>query len=168
MISSFFHALALNWMVLLHPIHLSVTEFNYAEKDQALQITSRIFIDDLELAIRSRLKEPELDLLSPGNNRTTNQLVSEYLKDQLRIKIDGKPVKFNFLGSEREEPALVCYLEITGVKKLKTLEVMNSTIMDIHDDQSNLVHITYRSPVKSYRLTKSNPSSLYQFENQNK
>ena len=68
-----------------HPLHVSVSEINYSEKDKALQITSRIFVDDLELSIRNQRKEPELDLLLPKNGLTTDLLVSEYLKDHVRF-----------------------------------------------------------------------------------
>src|SRR5882762_9160240 len=54
-----------------HPLHVSVSEINYSEKDKALQITSRIFIDDLELSIRHQRKEPDMDLLAPNNGLTT-------------------------------------------------------------------------------------------------
>ncbi|MFN7791981.1 MAG: DUF6702 family protein, partial [Cyclobacteriaceae bacterium] len=57
----------------IHPIHISVTEITYSEKDKALQITSRLFIDDLELSIRSQRKEAELDILEPKNGLTTQQ-----------------------------------------------------------------------------------------------
>ena len=33
----------------LHPIHVSVTEIEYDEKDRALEIMMRVFVDDLEL-----------------------------------------------------------------------------------------------------------------------
>ena len=53
--------------IYLHPIHLSVTEIQYSEKDNSFQITSRIFIDDLELSIRNKLKQPKLNILQPKN-----------------------------------------------------------------------------------------------------
>ena len=147
----------------LHPVHLSVSEINYSEKDKALQITSRIFIDDLELSIRNDIKDPDLDLLEPGANRTTNQLVAAYLAKHIKVKADGKLLKLNFLGSEVEDVALICYLELPGVKKLKTVEVLNSTIMETHADQSNLVHVTYKGKVKSIRLTNEKPQDVVTF-----
>jgi hypothetical protein len=148
---------------LLHPIHISVTEITYSEKDKALQITARIFIDDLELAIRAQRKEPELDLIEPKNGLTTEKMVSDYVLQHLVVKLDGKVQKMNVLGMEREDPALVCYIEIEGVKKFKTIEVKNDFIMETHDDQSNIVHVTYKGPVKSMRLTRSNPVGSFTF-----
>lgn len=148
---------------LLHPIHISVTEINYSEKDKALQITSRIFIDDLELSIRAQRNEPELDLIEPKNGLTTEKLVNEYVAKHISIKLDGKLQKLNFLGMEREDPALICYIEIENIKKFKTIEVRNDIIMEIHDDQSSIVHVTYKGPVKSMRLVRSNPVGTITF-----
>jgi hypothetical protein len=46
---------------------------------------------------------------------------------------------------------------------MKTLEVLNDVIMEIHDDQSNMVHVTYKSPVKSARLMRGKPSETFTF-----
>jgi len=143
---------------ILHPIHVSVTEIEYSEKHKSLQIISRIFIDDLELSIRAKLNDETLDILHPKTGLTTDKLVQDYLQDHFRVRLDGKPVKINFLAHEIEDVAIICYLEIEGVKKLKTIEITNSVIQETHNDQSNLVHVTYKGPIKSLRLTRENPT----------
>lgn len=147
-----------------HPIHVSVSEINYSEKDKALQITSRIFIDDLELSIRNHRKEPEMDLLAPKNGLTTDLLLSEYLKDHFKIKLDGKLQKMKLLGHEVEDVAIVCYIEIENVKKIKAIEVFNDIITETFDDQSNLVHVTFQGPVKSVRLMRDKPLEIFKIE----
>jgi hypothetical protein len=153
-----------SFLLLLHPIHLSVSEINYSEKDKALQITSRIFIDDLETSIRKKLNQPELDVLKPNPGQTTDQLVSSYINDHFKIKLYGKPQKLNYLGHEIEDAAIICYIEIEKVKKFKTLEVLNNMIQETHEDQSNLVHVTYKGPVKSLRLMRDKPVDILTFE----
>jgi hypothetical protein len=91
-------------------------------------------------------------------------LVRNYLADHLRIKVDGKPAKINYIAHELDDAAIICYLEIENIKKLKTLEVTDDVIHEVHADQYNLVHITYRSPVKSYRLTREKPTEVYRAE----
>jgi hypothetical protein len=153
-----------SFLLFLHPIHLSVSEINYSEKDKALQITSRIFLDDLELSIQKQLNKPDLDLLEPGKDYTTEKLINDYVLQHLSIKLDGKIQKLNFLGFEREDPAIICYIEIENVKKFKTIEIKNDVIMETHNDQSNLVHVTYKGPVKSLRLVRDKPSDVLTFE----
>ncbi|MEJ0057811.1 MAG: DUF6702 family protein [Bacteroidota bacterium] len=147
-----------------HPIHVSVTEAEYNEKTKSLQIISRIFIDDLELSIQKQVSQESLDILEPRNGKTTDQLLGDYLNEHLKIKMDGKPAKINYLAHEVEDLAIICYLEIENVKKLKTLEVTNTVIQETHADQSNIVHITYKGPVKSYRLTSEKPTETFKFE----
>ena len=158
-------SILLSWIINLHPIHLSVTEVNYSEKDKTFQITSRIFIDDLELSVRALKKENELNLLEPDKGRKTDDLVSEYLIRHLKVKIDGKPVVLNYLGSEVEDVALICYIESPVIKKFKTIEVWNDVIQETHADQSNLVHVSYRGQIKSARLMRENPSESFTFAN---
>lgn len=151
-------------LIYLHPIHLSVTEIQYSEKDNSFQITSRIFIDDLELSLRNKLKQPELDILQPKNGLTLDQMALDYLKDHLKIKLDGKPQTFKLLGHEIEDVALILYVEIEHVKKIKSIEVRNDVIMETHEDQSNIVHVTYKGPIKSVRLLRDKPSEVFKFD----
>ena len=148
----------------LHPVHLSVTEINYNEKDKALQIMSRIFIDDLELSIQKDLKDDELDILKPQGGKTTDQLVSAYVLKHLKVKVDEKPKVLKYLGHEIEDLAIICYIEIPNIKKLKTVETMNDVIMETHRDQSNLVHVTYKEKVKSVRLVSAEPAQTVVFQ----
>jgi hypothetical protein len=153
-----------SFLLILHPIHLSVSEINYSEKDKALQITSRIFIDDLETSIRKKLNQPELDILHPNGGQTTDQLVSVYINDHFKVKLDNKPQKLRYLGHEIEDAAIICYIEIEKVKKFKTIEVLNNIIHETHEDQSNLVHVTYKGAVKSLRLLRDKPADILTFE----
>ena len=153
------------FLVWIHPVHISVTEIDYSEKSKAFQITSRIFIDDFELAIQKELNQPELDIMNAKNGLTTDKLVADFLTKHLRVRLDGKYQKLIYLGHEVEDAAMICYIEIENVKKVKSMEVFNDVITAIHSDQSNLVHITYKSPVKSARLTGDKPSEVFKFEN---
>ena len=133
-------SLALTLCCYLHPVHISVTEINYSEKDKALQMMSKIFIDDLELAIQKDVKDEALDIINPGSEKTTDQLVSVYLLKHIKVKVDGKVQTLQYLGSEVDGLAIICYLEMPGIKKLKAVSTFNNVLMEIHADQSNLVH----------------------------
>jgi hypothetical protein len=147
-----------------HPIHVSVTEITLDEKEKELEIVSRIFIDDLETAIRESTKQPELKLLEPGTGTTTDQLVSSYLLPRFKVLMKGKAQKIKYLGHEIENDAMICYIQVINVKRLDTIEVFNSVITELHEDQSNLVHVTVKDKVKSLRLMRDNPSGKLTFE----
>lgn len=166
MISSFsflsiIQGIVLSWM--LHPLHVSVTEIEFDEKDKALEIMMRAFGDDLELTMRSTLRQPDLDIQNPKGT-TVDQMMTPYLTTHFNISLDGKPQKIKYLGHERDGDAFIFYIEVENVKKWKTIQVMNDIIMETHDDQSNLINVTVRGTVRSLRLTRSKPVDKLTFD----
>ena len=150
--------------IAVHPVHVSVTEIAFDEKEKELEIISRIFSDDLESAIRVFKKQPELNLLEPVASVTTDQLISEYIQTRFKVSLSGKPQKIKYLGHEVEGDAILCYIQVVNVKKLETIEVYNSVLTELYDDQSNLVHVTLGETVKSLRLMRDNLSGKLTFE----
>ena len=149
----------------LHPLHVSVTEIEFDEKEKSLEIMMRVFIDDLELSLGNKLNQPDLDLIEPKNGLTIDQMTGEYLKEHFKIYLDNKLQKTTYLGHERENEAFIFYIEVKNVKKWKTIQILNNIITETHEDQSNLVHVTVRDKVRSLRLTKDTPLDKLTFEN---
>lgn len=148
----------------LHPMHVSVTEIEFDEKDKALEIMMRVFIDDLELSIKNKLRQPELDLLQPKNGKTIDEMTGDYIRSNFKISLDGKPQVVNYLGHEREDDAFIFYIEVGKVKKFKTIQVQNTVITETYDDQNNLINITVKETVRSLRLTRSTPVDKVTFD----
>lgn len=153
----------LTWCFSLHPIHVSVTEIEYDQKDEALEIMMRVFIDDLELTLRNSLARPDLDILNPGSGDTTDDLVGGYLRQHFRISLDNQPQRTRYLGHEREGEAFIFYVEVSKVKPWNTITIQNDIIMDTYDDQSNIVHVYVGEKVKSLRLTQNTPTDKLTF-----
>ncbi|MBT1704362.1 DUF6702 family protein [Chryseosolibacter indicus] len=149
----------------LHPLHVSVTEIEFDEKDKALEIMMRVFIDDLETTLRNSLQDPDLDILEPKNGKTVDQMMQEYLKTRFKISLDNKVQTAKYLGHEREGDAFIFYIEVSNVKKWKTINIHNNIITEVYDDQSNLVHVTVNGKVKSLRLTRNTPADNLTFSN---
>jgi len=160
---SFFSALCLTSAVLVHPMHVSVTEIEMDEKDTRLEIMMRVFIDDLELTLKENLKDPSLDILNPSK-LTVDQMMTPYLGAHFRIMLDDKVQAIKYLGHEKDNEAFVFYLEVNKVKKWKTIQVQNDIITELYSDQSNLVHVTWAETVRSLRLTRANPVDKLSFE----
>ena len=139
-------------MLAAHPIHVSVTEIAFDKPEKELEITSRIFIDDLETSIRNELNLSTLDLLKPVNGQTTEKLIGQYIRKHVVILLDGKAQPIKYLGQEVEGDALVCYMIVPDVKSFSTIKIQNDIIMELYPDQSNLVHITREGKTRSMRL----------------
>jgi hypothetical protein len=148
----------------VHPMHVTVTEIKFDEKEKELEIMSRMFIDDLEKTLQNNLKQPELDVLDPKNGLTLDQMAGKYLTEHLKISLENKSQTVTYLGHERDGEALVFYLLVSKVKKWKTIQIHNDAITETHEDQSNLVHVTVRETVKSLRLTRDKPADKLTFD----
>ena len=147
----------------LHPLHVSVTEINFDEKERTLEIMMRIFIDDLETTMRKRHGIHDLDILNP-KGKTIDDLMKEYLAAAFQISLDGKQQSLNYLGNEKDGDVFIFYVEVSKVRKWKTISVTNSVLTEVFDDQSNLVHVTSGDIVRSLRLNESNPTGVITFQ----
>lgn len=149
--------------IAVHPMHVSVTEIEFDEKEHELEIMMRIFVDDLENAIREETNHQSLDL-AKATEPEKRSIVGNYLEKHFTVSLDGKAQTLKYLGQEIEGEAMICYIQAPNVKKWKTIEVSNSILMNIFDDQSNLVHVTVVEKVKSMRLTTDNYKAKFSFE----
>ncbi|HLT71602.1 MAG TPA: DUF6702 family protein [Cyclobacteriaceae bacterium] len=145
-----------------HPIHVSVAEIDYDPAEKELEIMIRIFIDDLENALRRYHGQDNIDILNPGQT-SPDKLIDAYLQENFIVSIDNRRQRTRYLGQEVEGQALICYILIPGIGSWKECEVTNSILQEIFDDQSNIVHVTQNDVTKSQRLMRRNPTGKFSF-----
>jgi hypothetical protein len=150
-------------MSVFHPLHISVSEIEMDEKDQRLEIMMRVFMDDLETTLREDLRRPELDIITLSSTEL-DQVMERYLSSHFKIALDGKAQVTQYLGHEDEGQAFIFYIEVSKVRKWKSIQITNDIIMATFGDQSNLVHVTVGDNVKSLRLTRSRPMDTLTFD----
>lgn len=139
-----------------HPFHVSVCSIHYASEEKSLQITLKIFADDLEEALNKapyRMDgEPYIDILNPEDPEIIDVKVKQYIRKHFEITVNGEVVEPMFLGYELEDLAMWCYLEVNDVKKVDTVKIRNSILTELFDDQINIVHVDYQDEIKSMKL----------------
>lgn len=147
-------------VALIHPYYVSVTEIKHNSKEQSVEISCRIFSDDLETAL-NKLGEGKVDILQAQNKAQVNSLISKYIPQHLQISINGKPVSLKFLGYERESEAIWCYFEVNAVRSVKKISISNDILFAEHEEQINMLHVTVGGERKSTKL--DNPKKLAEF-----
>lgn len=145
---------------LFHPFHVSICEIELDTKTKALQISERVFLDDLEETLH-KVYNVRLDVVSPENKHLRDSLIKDYILTHLIITIDGKQHKRAYLGHEIEKDVLWCYIEYYGVKKMKRLSITNTIFFEVYEDQNTLVHFKYNGITKSKRLTILKPTEVF-------
>ena len=145
----------------VHKFYVSVTNINYSEEDKAFQITSRLFIDDLEALLQERYGiEAKLD--TDKENPVADAYIEKYLNTKLLLYLNDVKVDYTFLGKKYDNDVVIFYLEVEKVvfEDLKTVVVENELLTDLFDEQKNLVHIKYKGEKKSFILIKSDTKGM--------
>ncbi len=144
-----------------HKFYVSVTNINYSEKDDAFQITTRIFIDDLEDVLKERYGV-EGRLATDNESKMANEYLEKYLRTKFVVRLNGQQVTYDFLGKKYDDDVVICYIEVpkVGLETLKTLEFENEILTDLFDEQKNIVHVKWQGNKRSFVLIKSNPKGM--------
>lgn len=125
-----------------HPFHVSHTEIRYNEVSHTFEVTSRMFTDDLELAV-SEWSETNYTYSIEDTN--SDSLLEHYFQTHFAIqKKNGKEVNLNYLGSElsKDMGSVWVYHESdTLVPSPSEFIIENSLIMGAYDDQKNILSL---------------------------
>ncbi|MCP9764842.1 DUF6702 family protein [Lacihabitans soyangensis] len=127
-----------------HDFHTSLTEINYNPKSGSLELSVRVFTDDLELTLTNFNKGKLVKIEDPEN--VVDPLIEQYLRKNLALVSPDKDVKFGkFYGKEKEANATWLYLEIFDCKNIKNYTIYNNIMQEMFSDQTNLVNIIFGS-----------------------
>lgn len=150
----------LTFLSFLHPFYVSVTEIEQNPETMVLQVSSRIFFDDLERAL-NRAYKIKTNILKPTDRKQTDAMIAAYVVTHLKIKVNGEPVVLKYLGYEIEEEAAWCYFETVKTAPVKKLEIRNDILFEQHESQINMMHVTIGGKRKSTKL--DNPAATASF-----
>jgi hypothetical protein len=144
-----------------HPFYVSVSQVRENTKDRMLEVTCKIFTDDLEKELRKNYHAP-VDLLNQAGRPAMGKLINDYIKGHLKISADGRECVLQYVGFEQDEEAVDCYFQVVNIKVNKTVDIINSILFDYKPEQVNIVHVTVRGTRKSTQLV--NPDSKASFD----
>lgn len=145
-----------------HKFYVSITQINYIEKEQSVQITSRIFIDDLEQALRKYYDE-NVTLAIKNEPEIIDVFINKYLKKSIAIKINGKTVDYTFLGKEYDNDVVICYIEIKNISCITSFEISNQLLFDLYSEQQNIIKTNINSEHQSFILIPNNEKAVVTF-----
>ncbi len=149
-------------MAAAHKFYVAIYQLHYAPEKKMLQITARIFVDDLENALKNKYKRT-FRLGESDEKPEDAALMQKYLLEKLSVSIDHQPKKLVFVSDELENGVLVCYLKITDVPKINAIGVDNKILFDYVTEQQNIIQIDVNGKKSSMLLTAENPRSEIKF-----
>jgi hypothetical protein len=151
--------LLFKWLfIVLHPFYVSVTEIKHDAATNELQISSRIFADDLENVLKKQSRQA-VDITHPSNRAQTDSLIAAYISKHLLITVDGKAVKLHYIGYKIEEEAAWCFLEAENIKPFKQVHIKDDILYSEHPNQINMIHVILHDERKSTKLDNPNATA---------
>jgi hypothetical protein len=139
-----------------HPFYVSVTEIEQVKAKNEVQVSCRIFADDLEAVLRKESKLP-LDIIHPASRAKMDSLIAGYISRHLLINVDGKSLKLTYLGYKMEEEAAWCFLSAQVSSPFKQVHVKDDILYSEHPNQINMIHVIRDGVRKSNKL--DNPAA---------
>jgi hypothetical protein len=133
-----------------HPLYVSITEMNYNETSKNIEVSCKVFTDDIEKALEKKTGRPYH--ITSAQDPVIAAALASYLHDHLGISFDNKAVTLKYLGYELEKEAVWSYLEGSVGAIPKTAQISNSVLYDFSGEQINLVHITVHGERRSTKL----------------
>lgn len=144
------------WMLFtsftFHKYYVSVTQLEFSQKNNRIEITTRIFIDDFEKTLDDKFKE-KMNLATTQENPKATEFIKKYCADKIKIIVNGKPLEVVFMGKEYQDDVVICYLKAVNSEKIKSVDFYNSILTETFSEQQNLVHSTINNIKKSFMLT---------------
>jgi len=136
----------------VHRFYAAIYQINFVPQKKMVQITTRIFIDDLNEALKSKYHKRTFI----GTEKETPDdviLMKKYLSEKFKLTVNGKPKVMNYLSNELENNVVICYLNIKEIPKVTSLEIENSILTEVYSEQQNIIQFNNNGKKQSLLLT---------------
>lgn len=145
------YSLFISMLIWLHPFFVSVIDMKHNVQEKDMEVSLRIFTDDLEAALKKKYNVIT-DLSKSANNAATNNTIAKYIQSQLQITVDGKVKVMKYIGYEIIKESVWVYVEFEDVTTVKKLHITCSLLYECQDKQSNIFNIKANGAEKNYKL----------------
>lgn len=143
-----------------HKFYVSVSNITFSEKDQALRMVSRFFIDDLQLLMKQRY-DTEIELTTEADQKPVINLLQRYLSSKTELYVNREEKTLDVLGYEYDVDQIVVYTEIPDVKQVNRLSLRFEVLFDMFSEQKNMVHIDYAGEKRTMLLLLDRPRETF-------
>lgn len=147
----------------LHKEYYSLTKIVHNPKEKSLEITMRLFTDDVELVLSKQYKKA-LELGTKLEVSDADQLLEIYINQRFKIATNKADLSYKFIGKEFEKDLMYLYFEVTDVKDFTQLSVQNTILTEYFITQENITKIKAYDQHKTMLLTKQNSKEVVFFE----
>ena len=141
---------------------MAIFQVNYAPEKKMLQVTSRIFIDDLNHALEKKYGK-KTNIGHEKEDVEDIAILKKYFAENLVFKVNGQTKPILFLSKEQEGDLLICYGRVADVIKFNSVEITNTVLTHWNSDQQNILHFNAFGDKKTVLFTSSKKTEVLKF-----
>jgi hypothetical protein len=145
-----------------HPFYVSVTEMSLNSNTKSLEISCKMFAEDIEDVLKQNYKVP-VDLSDEKMKQQNNKLLNDYILKHLSISIASKGTVLKFVGFEKEYESVYCYFEVMNVPLIQKITVNDTILQDYKQEQINIIHVIVNGNRKSTKLDYPSSEASFSF-----
>ena len=145
-----------------HKYYVSSTKIEFKKESKTVQITMRIFIDDLQETINSTFSK-DFELAVPNETGEIDHLIDKYISKKFEIIINDEQKKYSYLGKEYYNDEVYLYLELENVELINSIEIKNNMLMELFSDQQNIIKLHINNIKKTFLFTNRKYKDLLKF-----
>ena len=146
----------------VHKFYVALYQVNYAPEKKMLQITARIFVDDLNNAVGKKYSK-KINLGSENETVEDVTLLKKYFSEKFYIKVNGQTKPIHFLSKEMEGDVLICYFSMKEIQKINALEIYNAVITEGNSEQQNIMHFNVSGVKNTLLFTESSSKGMLKY-----
>ena len=146
----------------VHKFYVALYQVNYAPEKKMLQITARIFVDDLNSAVGKKYSK-KINLGSENETIEDVNLLKKYFTEKFYLKVNGQTKPLQFLSKEMEGDVLICYFNLREIPKVNSLEIFNSVITEGNSEQQNIMHFNVLGKKNTLLFTESTSKGMLKY-----
>jgi hypothetical protein len=146
----------------IHKFYVALYQLNYAPEKKMLQITTRIFVDDLNSAVGKKYSK-KINLGAENESVDDVNFLKKYFSEKFYIKVNGQTKPILFLSKEMEGDVLICYFSMKEIQKINSLEIYNAVITEGNSEQQNIMHFNVSGVKNTLLFTESTSKGMLKY-----
>jgi hypothetical protein len=133
-----------------HPVHVSMCNLEFTDKASIIAV--KLFSDDFGTVLKNKYGDDFV--LTRANEEPYRKHISDYVGSNLKLTLNrNKSVVLEYDYSETNEGAIWIYFKADKPVKGTSLKIVNTLMLDLYEDQTNLVIMNQGGKQRGFQFT---------------
>jgi hypothetical protein len=125
----------------LHKFYVSNTIAQFNQVTGSLEITMKVFTDDLEFALEKAFGEREKIEMGVLSDPDQKDKFHRYFAQHFTLNANGRPLQAMFIGAETDLDLSYIYFEYPNFQPFNSLDITNDMFLELYEEQVNILHL---------------------------